>query len=223
MLDPWKSIRVTDMEELKALREREKTYKNKPFLGNPSFRYRSVTWIHLLDKDILKRRGFHGPFHHTPAPFAISLLDDAVNNGLIRLEQEEYDYVLASLVVLQLAYKLYDRPLKFEYIWLASGGLFTKDDFSVFETKLIQSLQWKLYRPTPFCFLLHVIHFVPGYKEELYSIVHLMTCSGKYTGYSASSVAFAAIFFVTGHHVCGMWNSNVYEVVRLLQEEFQQS
>ena len=92
------------------------------------------------------------------------------------------------------------------------------NDFANFEKRLIDSLHWKLYRPTSFCFLIHLIPLFPEYKKDLYSLLHSMTFSGKFVSYSGSSLALGAIYWLTGHHVCGMWNSDVREVVILLND-----
>ena len=90
---------------------------------------------------------------------AAYFLDVAMLRDLC-LTSEEHQ--LAAATSLQMALKTFDvAVIKLDKLVKLGRGLFTEDDVSMMEMKIITSLNWHLHPPTIYCFLLQYERLIP--------------------------------------------------------------
>ena len=90
---------------------------------------------------------------------AAYFLDVAMLRDLCRSREE---HQLAAATSLQMALKTFDTAvIKLDKLVKLGRGLFTENDVTVMEMKIITSLNWHLHPPTAYCFLRQYERLIP--------------------------------------------------------------
>jgi hypothetical protein len=96
---------------------------------------------------------------------AAYFLDVAMLRDLCRTREE---HQLAAATALQMALKTFDTAvIKLDKLVELGRGLFTKEDVSIMEMKIITSLNWNLHPPTIYCFLRQYERLAPSKVTDL--------------------------------------------------------
>jgi len=91
---------------------------------------------------------------------AAYFLDVAILRELCQTREE---HQLAAATALQMALKLFDvAVIKLDKLVKLGRGLFTEDDISVMEMKIITALNWNLHPPTVYCFIRQYERLIPS-------------------------------------------------------------
>lgn len=90
---------------------------------------------------------------------AAYFLDVAILRDLCSTREE---HQLAAATALQMALKTFDTAvIKLDKLVKLGRGLFTEEDVSIMEMKIINSLNWNLHPPTIYCFLRQYERLIP--------------------------------------------------------------
>jgi hypothetical protein len=153
------------------------------------------------------------------------------------------EYQLCAMTALQLAMKLYcSSSMSWSSLVRLSRGTFNEDDICDMESRILESLKWRVHPPTANCFLREFLQLLPEsvdtnslYRLEQISrfVTEFASCLNIFCQYQPSHLAFAGmcvamqrmeVGMVTDIHECMEANTGInFDDIATLWAELQRS